>query len=514
MSSPPPALRLEEAPRPHAADTTGAAGDVGGADANRAASGGEVQATICPACMVPWGSDGSHRICCIPCGHVYGRSCLEELLRRSGEESAKCPQCGKGFVEKLIINLYAPENMLEGCCSPEEIQAFYSPIFAAVFREHSEYNVAEEPSSDSTCDDMQQLFTERVAQIEGTVNEKVATAKANLMLMKERLKKMAEQEKMAPKDVIEFLEQNCPHLMIRVSCLFPSSPTPSMDDVELADVEIVVREGPYNHAVEVDDQGGRGNDVNHTTLVSGEVTDGSYRREVEEVDNKRFGDSAYSGNYNLNASNKEVNGMLPSMNMEAAAEGGERVETKPAARPTCSICMEPWTSTGEHHICCIPCGHVYGWSCLIRWVKYQLCGNESVKCPQCGEGFKEMPIELHAPYCQEVHGYYESKFAEIGASIEDCTVYAELTSHLEELSVEVKLQDAELRALLDTHFAEMENVATVHVALANARLMSLKEQMKNMAEEDEATTEDLVELMELNCHQLFPSLPSLPPCPF
>ncbi|XBH59246.1 hypothetical protein VPH35_080537 [Triticum aestivum] len=447
MSSPPPALRLEEAPRPHAADTTGAAGDVGGADANRAASGGEVQATICPACMVPWGSDGSHRICeggpppplCIPCGHVYGRSCLEELLRRPGEESAK---------------------------------------------------------------------------IEGTVNEKVAMAKANLMLMKERLKKMAEQEKMAPKDVIEFLEQNCPHLMIRVSCLFPSSPTPSMDDVELADVEIVVREGPYNHAVEVDDQGGRGNDVNHTTLVSGEVTDGSYRREVEEVDNKRFGDSAYSGNYNLNASNKEVNGMLPSMNMEAAAEGGERVETKPAARPTCSICMEPWTSTGEHHICCIPCGHVYGWSCLIRWVKYQLCGNESVKCPQCGEGFKEMPIELHAPYCQEVHGYYESKFAEIGASIEDCTVYAELTSHLEELSVEVKLQDAELRALLDTHFAEMENAATVHVALANARLMSLKEQMKNMAEEDEATTEDLVELMELNCHQLFPSLPSLPPCPF
>jgi hypothetical protein len=33
--------------------------------------------------------------------------------------SNQCPQCGKGFAEKLIINLYAPENMLEGCCSPE-----------------------------------------------------------------------------------------------------------------------------------------------------------------------------------------------------------------------------------------------------------------------------------------------------------------------------------------------------------------------------------------------------------
>ena len=96
----------------------------------------------------------------------------------------------------------------------QEIQAFYEPIFAAVIREHPDYNVVEEPSSDSTCDDMKQLFTERVAQIEGIVNEKVTTAKANLMLMKERLKKMAEQEKMLQKDVIDFLEQNCAHLMI------------------------------------------------------------------------------------------------------------------------------------------------------------------------------------------------------------------------------------------------------------------------------------------------------------
>jgi hypothetical protein len=118
------------------------------------------------------------------------------------------------------------------------------------------------------------------------------------------------------------------------------------------------------------------------------------------------------------------------------------------------------------------------------------------------------PINLPV---QEVHGYYESKFAEIGASIKDCMLYAELTSHLEELS---KLHDAELRALLDSHFAQMESVATVHVALANARLMSMKEQMKKMAEDEEATTEDLVEFMELNCHQLFPTLPSLPPWPF
>ena len=43
MSSPPPTLPLEEVPRPHAGDTTGGAGDVGGTKANLDASRSEVQ---------------------------------------------------------------------------------------------------------------------------------------------------------------------------------------------------------------------------------------------------------------------------------------------------------------------------------------------------------------------------------------------------------------------------------------------------------------------------------------
>lgn len=82
---------------------------------------------------------------CIPCGHVYGRSCLEKWLHRSGDSGAKvpwikphvhisymwvqflglsidaylfsqCPQCGEQFEHKLITNLYAPGNLWDGCC--------------------------------------------------------------------------------------------------------------------------------------------------------------------------------------------------------------------------------------------------------------------------------------------------------------------------------------------------------------------------------------------------------------
>uniref|UniRef100_A0A8R7QZU7 RING-type domain-containing protein n=1 Tax=Triticum urartu TaxID=4572 RepID=A0A8R7QZU7_TRIUA len=61
--------------------------------------------------MEPWTCEGLHRICCIPCGHVYGRSCLEKWLH----ENAKCPQCKLQFEDKLIINLYTPANFGDGC---------------------------------------------------------------------------------------------------------------------------------------------------------------------------------------------------------------------------------------------------------------------------------------------------------------------------------------------------------------------------------------------------------------
>ncbi|KAG8092438.1 hypothetical protein GUJ93_ZPchr0012g20891 [Zizania palustris] len=76
------------------------------------ASGGEAESPYlpsCPVCMNVWTADGVHRVSCIPCGHVYGRSCLEKWLLQCGKRSAKCPQCGRKFKQKQIINLYVPE---------------------------------------------------------------------------------------------------------------------------------------------------------------------------------------------------------------------------------------------------------------------------------------------------------------------------------------------------------------------------------------------------------------------
>uniref|UniRef100_A0A0E0K7M7 RING-type domain-containing protein n=1 Tax=Oryza punctata TaxID=4537 RepID=A0A0E0K7M7_ORYPU len=78
-------------------------------------------APTCSICLQPWTCNGEHRICCIPCGHVYGRSCLEKWLVHAvlqrGTGQAKFLQCGEKFEPHSITNLYAPGiNIWDGCC--------------------------------------------------------------------------------------------------------------------------------------------------------------------------------------------------------------------------------------------------------------------------------------------------------------------------------------------------------------------------------------------------------------
>ena len=43
----------------------------------------------------------------------------------------------------------------------------------------------------------------------------------------------------------------------------------------------------------------------------------------------------------------------------------------------CPICLEPWDSSGEHRICALKCGHLFGLKCLQRWA------DRNLSCPCC-----------------------------------------------------------------------------------------------------------------------------------
>ncbi|KAF9929059.1 RING finger and WD repeat domain-containing protein 3 [Linnemannia zychae] len=57
----------------------------------------------------------------------------------------------------------------------------------------------------------------------------------------------------------------------------------------------------------------------------------------------------------------------------------QNVETEES---TCSICFEPWTNSGMHRLVSIKCGHLFGESCITKWIN-QNSGSGPAKCPEC-----------------------------------------------------------------------------------------------------------------------------------
>uniref|UniRef100_A0A8C8ZVZ8 RING-type E3 ubiquitin transferase n=1 Tax=Prolemur simus TaxID=1328070 RepID=A0A8C8ZVZ8_PROSS len=54
---------------------------------------------------------------------------------------------------------------------------------------------------------------------------------------------------------------------------------------------------------------------------------------------------------------------------------------------TCTICLEQWTNAGDHRLSALRCGHLFGYSCISKWLKGQ-----ARKCPQCNRKAKHSDI--------------------------------------------------------------------------------------------------------------------------
>ncbi|NWR43412.1 RFWD3 ligase, partial [Regulus satrapa] len=54
---------------------------------------------------------------------------------------------------------------------------------------------------------------------------------------------------------------------------------------------------------------------------------------------------------------------------------------------TCTICFEQWTNAGEHRLSALRCGHLFGYTCIEKWLRGQ-----AGKCPQCNKKAKRSDI--------------------------------------------------------------------------------------------------------------------------
>lgn len=56
---------------------------------------------------------------------------------------------------------------------------------------------------------------------------------------------------------------------------------------------------------------------------------------------------------------------------------------------SCPICFDLWTTSGSHRLISLKCGHLFGQSCIEKWLKGQ-----GGKCPQCNAKAKRQDIRV------------------------------------------------------------------------------------------------------------------------
>ncbi|XP_012287475.1 E3 ubiquitin-protein ligase RFWD3 [Orussus abietinus] len=67
-------------------------------------------------------------------------------------------------------------------------------------------------------------------------------------------------------------------------------------------------------------------------------------------------------------------------------------DTDPLDGRQCSICLDVWTNYGEHRLCSLSCGHVFGQHCIEQW----LTGlkQKERRCPQCNQPASTREIRI------------------------------------------------------------------------------------------------------------------------
>ncbi|KAK9153890.1 hypothetical protein Sjap_001370 [Stephania japonica] len=102
----------------------------------------------------------------------------------------------------------------------------------------------------------------------------------------------------------------------------------------------------------------------------------------------------------------------------------------------CPICMEPWSSGDNHQISSLLCGHVYGLSCIEKWIRQ--CKKNNATCPQCGRKCKEKDIiKLYVSQISVADSDQQKKFLSLQSENEFLkTKIADLNEKIDQNRVE------------------------------------------------------------------------------
>ncbi|XP_020608909.1 E3 ubiquitin-protein ligase RFWD3-like [Orbicella faveolata] len=129
---------------------------------------------------------------------------------------------------------------------------------------------------------------------------------------------------------------------------------------------------------------------------------------------------------------------------------------------SCPICFEPWSNSGAHRLSSLSCGHLFGRSCIERWLKAK-GGND--KCPQCNAPAKK----------KDIRNIYTKAVKSIDTTERDRAL-ADLEKEKE---ARQKAEEREARALLQYQLAKAECEKIVTQLKKQEQLVSSLQRERN-----------------------------------
>lgn len=148
----------------------------------------------------------------------------------------------------------------------------------------------------------------------------------------------------------------------------------------------------------------------------------------------------------------------------------------------CPICMEPWTNDGDHHICCLPCGHIFGMSCIQKWLKK--CQNQG-KCPQCNRRCELKDVtKLFAARVvaidEEAQKRIQSLENKCASLAEERACWSKKEAEWRKMEAELQLEVQQLKEISEKSEQQAEQKAERGYQLLHQRVQQIEQKLQQL----------------------------------
>lgn len=250
-------------------------------------------------------------------------------------------------------------------------------------------------------------------------------------------------------------------------------------------------------------------DINHSEVPSEATSMDSVRSEVDDVESTHSNnqvESIIDENSRLSDVVFVPEPILPNRGSKRELEVDNNDEINKKKRiededddegNLCPICFDVWSNQGTHRVCCLRCGHIFGHSCLLRWLNTQTGNKKS--CPTCKR--KVIKSDIRFLYVKKL---IAADTSEIEALKKDLDILKE-----DKTKLQMEINTLNLNMELRIQKLQIENENLKRMAVTNNSHSNLNQQIRKSVSELRFWMDKSLEINAVGGCRVFDYCPSL-----